>query len=676
MLSPDGSTCPENENSTDCLLRVLLQAFGNQTTTEAGKFNWDPITFGFTVPIAFIAALFALIAVFQAVLSAGPGRRKSNRNAIGNWSEYTTRQWSWTEMTSLSIARTPILRRSRLLQLLEEQSRPKKRVLKKASSKNTGSYSGVAATWLLLLEEAGMLSLPYNKDEDMQLTQCDYLPGDLRATPAYAEVGCIIAMTAVVGVASIEFDPQSAYPIIIGDGFQFDFRQHPALGIVGAFSPGKGNTNMLQIDKRNQTRLALQHAHGELHGGFCGAGEKIVVNAIKETHPCDDFCTQHRSETCHKPKHQAPCQHDRLFSGHDQHRLAWLMTSAAPTDVPLIFPSGSTIASNVLTILALHSRFWRAPRAVRLNEAEPSILPSSRVTWRVAELNTAEMTDTPYLMEVLHSTKALKREGLYERARAADFGETELYEESVLVAYYDVFQACLRLLYSLEGFQSWFSTLSDWEKKPFRILVLLQLKQIDQCFHSLPRQDVLCETLALYASASTLLNAKKAISEGTFDFTIMSDESSAEVASTPPAPTEIIAQNLVMLQTLADFARQYLGNVVSDNPDTPPGIEVPDLTNGPPRSQLYCLTGRRVIFDRFGPETLAALFSNVMHVVNQCLNEDDRERHRDSERPTDEIPIKRMLIWRCLLMAVLFLTAPDNSKMLASGLWNHVIPII
>lgn len=80
----DDSTCPENENSTDCLLRVLVKSLKDQSSADDGKFDWDPITFGFTVPVGIIAAFFGLVTIFQAVLTVGPGRRKSNRNAIGS----------------------------------------------------------------------------------------------------------------------------------------------------------------------------------------------------------------------------------------------------------------------------------------------------------------------------------------------------------------------------------------------------------------------------------------------------------------------------------------------------------------------------------------------------------------------------------------------------------------
>jgi hypothetical protein len=58
------ATCPENENATECLLRALLQFNENQANFQAAKFDWDPITFAFTVPIVILAAVFALVTNF------------------------------------------------------------------------------------------------------------------------------------------------------------------------------------------------------------------------------------------------------------------------------------------------------------------------------------------------------------------------------------------------------------------------------------------------------------------------------------------------------------------------------------------------------------------------------------------------------------------------------------
>jgi hypothetical protein len=95
MSDDTGSSCPEEGNSTDCLLRLVLRTLEARSAAEDGKFDWDPITFAFTVPISIFAATFALITIYQAILAAGPGRRKSNRRAIGGWADETRKEWNW-----------------------------------------------------------------------------------------------------------------------------------------------------------------------------------------------------------------------------------------------------------------------------------------------------------------------------------------------------------------------------------------------------------------------------------------------------------------------------------------------------------------------------------------------------------------------------------------------------
>ncbi|RYP42602.1 hypothetical protein DL767_000126 [Monosporascus sp. MG133] len=516
-MSADGSTCPENENSTDCLLRALLKVLDKQANAENGAFDWDPITFGFTVPIGIIAALFALVTVFQAVLAAGPGRRKSNRNAIGEWSHYT---------------RPPL-----------EQAA--KEPVEGRAAEKTGNQNAiddeVAATWWSLLNEVDLRWL-FREDAHMTNTQCDYLPDDLRAAPAYAEVGCIVAMTAVAGAVSFKSEGQSAYPIIIGDGFQFDFRQHPTLGTVGAFSRygdvdrgrrpvpiGRGRS---PVPRPEQTLLALRHAQGDVKGGFCGFHDGKFINAIRQTDPGSIIENGHNDRGCSAADRVALCRCNTLYDRPDDHHLLWLITAAVPEEVPVIFPSGSTISPNLLTMLALNSRFWRAPRQTRLNETEPSILGQSQIKWYpTAKPHAVEDEHIRHVSALLISTK---ERSLYKRPDGIDVGVENLDRDDIIVAYNDVFKACLRLLYSLEDFQSWFTTLNDLTKQYLRILVLLQLRQVDKWFKWLPSQLVIFKAVTLYLNTLTLLDAEAAITEDTFGFSHSQEGSTV-------SPEEVLA---------------------------------------------------------------------------------------------------------------------------------------
>jgi len=75
----------------------------------------------------------------------------------------------------------------------------------------------------------------YRVSEHVEVTTADYLTDDLLAVPAYVDVGFIVAAAAAAGAHTFQLatsrdSNQSLYPIIMGGGFQFDFRQHSTRG--------------------------------------------------------------------------------------------------------------------------------------------------------------------------------------------------------------------------------------------------------------------------------------------------------------------------------------------------------------------------------------------------------------------------------------------------------------
>lgn len=105
----DVSQCPENSNSTDCLLRSLLEFLTEYREAENAAVDWDPINFAFTLLIGIIAVLFALATIIQAIFTAGKGRRRTSHLAIGRWSAETKRKWDWSEMNFQFTVTTPVL---------------------------------------------------------------------------------------------------------------------------------------------------------------------------------------------------------------------------------------------------------------------------------------------------------------------------------------------------------------------------------------------------------------------------------------------------------------------------------------------------------------------------------------------------------------------------------------
>ncbi|KAL3293170.1 hypothetical protein RB213_002728 [Colletotrichum asianum] len=324
-MIPDGSSCSEDSNSTDCLLRTLLQFLSEQHRQEDAQTNWDPITFWFTVPVGVLATVFAITMILQAVFAAAKGRRKTNERAIGRWSRKTKKGWSWSEMGFEVTARTPILRTGTLLEhIMARQSifegvDPGSRTLddsvntmskdETVGSENQrwSSYSDLAysttrarswfrsvsentsaAAWIGLFAEIGLDRVELNlvdMGNGLRSVTADYLPDDIVAAPAYAELGIIVSLLATTGVSFGAVDESSRYPTIVGRGFQFDFRQHPILGVVGAYSRHERKDKRTATPDLKAIRMALLNGNGIIHtaGGLLLARDESEYGSIYTT---------------------------------------------------------------------------------------------------------------------------------------------------------------------------------------------------------------------------------------------------------------------------------------------------------------------------------------------------------------------------------------------------------
>ena len=362
----DGTACPEDENSTDCLLRELLKTIKDKDE----EFNWDPLTFAFLVPIGLVAALFAALTIFQAILSAGSGRRRCSKIAIGRWSELTTRRWSWHDLIFLSTAKTPLLRSDSILKILNDNENVQPRPGSPEYVSTDQSPNGTsAATWLNFLKEINLEDLvPSGKDENVANTAADYIPSDLLAVPAYGEVGLTVAMAAAAGAYSWKFNSQSPYPVIIGEGFQFDFRQHPSLGTVGAFSRYVQRVKKSSVSRKYLAK-AIKHARGEIdiatlfplgervRGRLSLKEDPVSVNIVELTDFQSLLSGTHRRDACTETTRGDLCTLPWYFDRSGEH-LLWLFIVDTPERPPAIFPSGLIHVPNLLSTLALNSKFW------------------------------------------------------------------------------------------------------------------------------------------------------------------------------------------------------------------------------------------------------------------------------------------------------------------------------
>lgn len=234
------SICPDN--STECLLRSLLDA--------QPAFNWDPITFAFTAAIGIVAVAVAVTAVFQGVLAAGPGRLKASEGAIGPWSSLNKIHFDWRDFRYRTVAQVPCFRLEEYFAATaqdENEDRVQVRVKPK--------ISGHPAGWLSLLEDTSL------QDMGMPTAPCftDYLPADIAAAPAYAEVACIFILGAIAGCDFIS----SADPYVHARGGSSQVRmyEHPSLGLMISYEQFLSKPTY-RSNRKSQTFSAISEGIG------------------------------------------------------------------------------------------------------------------------------------------------------------------------------------------------------------------------------------------------------------------------------------------------------------------------------------------------------------------------------------------------------------------------------
>ncbi|PGH05250.1 hypothetical protein AJ79_06861 [Helicocarpus griseus UAMH5409] len=230
--------CPDN--STECLLRALLNAQDQNAYFEPSQYNWEPLTFAFTVAIGVLAFVIAATTVFQGVLSAAPGRLKASREAIGDFAKYTESRVNLREFRVRTKAFVPfldeqlwIIRNGRLEDRTWTPRWP--------GFQNEGQVSNVtevdeqefAGGWTTLLatfpqgQQFFQSSNPGTRTAGLLPCQTDYLPSDIQAAPAIGTIETIIMLAAFAGCDSIEM--VNGYPVAKEENLQVRFVTIPFL---------------------------------------------------------------------------------------------------------------------------------------------------------------------------------------------------------------------------------------------------------------------------------------------------------------------------------------------------------------------------------------------------------------------------------------------------------------
>jgi hypothetical protein len=703
-MSSIDSSCPEDANSTDCLLRTLLRLFDEQAKAdkaEAAKYDWDPITFGFTVPVGILAAALALVTVYLTVVVAGPGRRRSSARAIGMWSKNTRRKWDWQGPLRTTEAVTPVVTISGVSSVLKKKTAavagPSQEGAAGSQQEMTGLYQTVAglrqtvaglrqtvagliqmrekydtilgASWLDFLDKVG-LSYDELKDGERKTTAADYLPGDVLAVPAYGEVGFIITAAACAGVYSWRPGAQPPYPVIIGHDFQFDFYQHPTLSTVGAFSwygsrdPRPLPSSSQQQHKWLQMRRAFQHASGDVAVGgllpLMASTQHESVNAINRSSPESLLIAGHGDGSCGNSGW--PCSESSLFSRHDDHHLLWLLIGDSPASPPAIFPSRASRERNMLSVLALSSKLWAGAwqEQDNNNNSFRDIVPG--IQWSSNADLPPDISDSYLtylsLMLMKKSDRPHDWSGAHNRSYANVLDPVVLDDPGQVLGLPHILQASLRLLSSYKEFQAWVDGLNSLRKSVFRSLVLLQLQQLDGWLKRQGHRAVWCRATALFLTTATLLDVEKALAEKTFNLSeSYKGRLSFEQRDEHEPRSHAVARHLDLLKALEQLTDK-------DDPETPigrgvtesmvPSIRKADLQDFTSYSTSGLLQLAVMGDYPHRPLPLMALKRAVSPVLQNYRDIWGLAAPTGRAGGTIEGIIDRVLVWRCLLMAMLF----------------------
>ncbi|KAI1359277.1 hypothetical protein F5Y08DRAFT_319985 [Xylaria arbuscula] len=834
----NATSCPENANSTDCLLRLLYQRIDDQFS----DYEWDPITFGFTAATGIIAALFALFAIYQAIVAAGQGSRKCNRRAIGMWSSKTTKRWDWNELYRISTAQTPILTNIHFLDLsspTEENPGEEdgySRALRSWESSNEGDDPSImtnpeptimkvfrvllklthkqppemfevyakelriaqlhkpqpwewssrdpsVASWVAFLEELG---LDYSKLEHFPLKKqiADYLPADFLAVPAYGQVSFIVAAAAAIGAYSWDIDVRTGFPTILGRDFQFEFRQHPSFGMIGAFDQYSSGLRAPQPPTIEQVNIAIQQAVGDLRTSSYlrniwefnmrkhkrkGDQNAKLFNGIRDYsqlfwETAQKFYVDSRVHELGVCVCRFYAQPRRMP---ETHNLTWLFLVHTPARPPVIFPSRLIQNTEIFTVLALHSRFWASLEkkhqltSINRRSPLPKLVPGHeqwRDGWNGDGLLTRVVKrDVDDILATLDSEVGLLNRLILDHLSESTVNSTRILGNSATTGYLRisgaVMEGTVKFLYGAEDFKAWVRGLQHRNQQYFRILILLQLVEIERwlIMNSILdkhiEQLITCEMISLWTTSLVLLDAKVATTEGTFGF--LAPKAKQTLAWDQDFPlgcpdSDVTARHFGTLQIM----KQLLNEMREIGLDEIEGLRKLTAEHLPygamtveekvrvnlikekiseyisPSSNLMYLyptadTDQPGITYNPGVISVFQRLTNVLNTCGQNIesnkgsiqinkthkifnSQTNSQTHRDSKAFTsgpgvmqkeeaeaaqlsNESPenvglrtesIRDVLIWKYLLMGMLFLTAPDSSELIMSGVWDRVVPIM
>ncbi|KAF3012859.1 hypothetical protein E8E14_010867 [Neopestalotiopsis sp. 37M] len=683
--SNDTSYAGDGSNATEYLLSELLDVVKDKIATDESATDWDPITFAFTVPVGIfgiLATLLAFVTIVQGIFAVSPGRRKSSRRVIGKWADKRWTTFQWGELRTTTFVTTPILRADSLYDAVQKRleevrrlwehnrsgqhgeerfsiagraliSRLKKDLasiwMDRNESRASNAAAATQASWLKLLIHFQLDNIDFDH-QDLEITATDHIPDELRAVYAYTDIRTMVTLGAIAGASNLEPELGSSYPILIGTEIQIDFRQHPVLGMVAAFSRYGKQTKqtideekfLLSSDLHNRAfMVALKHSNAEVEYNSPTTNDNGPNNdgTNGPASPAMHFISAHeddRRDKRNSPNHHVRdiihgskinagscnispmCSCSENLNRATSHHLLWMFVAKTPDDDPSLFPSSYLAIRKSLTTLCLQSRFWSGARA---NQSSNDLFAASDVV---------EMPELP--------------RSFYDEFR--DFGRRQHTDHDT------VLQICLQFL----------SGKNDSVRRGQQLnlaAIRSLLRNLDSILGTVPKLVVGCRRMQLFLTTLILRAISCGIEDGSFRKSTPSPQGTSLMKDVHDVDGTIMKEHLDDLMQLDMFLS--LGEVQCAT-KMPSNFHVATFT-----SELHAEA--RTILGR------------LQTVIEQCAavaGSLPGKGKKDADIParTAFEVIDDIIIWRTILIGVLFCSAPDNSKMFQSAVWNHIIPLL
>ncbi|KAF7517330.1 hypothetical protein G7054_g13846 [Neopestalotiopsis clavispora] len=698
MASNDSSSNTDCNNATEYLLSELLEVVKENIADNNAQTDWDPITFAFTVPVGIfgiLATFLALVTIIQGILAASPGRRKSSHHVIGKWAKTRKTTFNWDELRTMTFVETPVLRAEVLFKaLIRRNERKGKKVSLTATAKEIFApqipydafmkpkkrkeQMATKANWVRLMDYFNLGKIQFGAS-DLELTATDHIPDELRAVYAYTDVRTMIALGAVAKAISLEPEAGSSYPILVGDEIQIEFRQHPVLGTVAAFSNygterrrgrpvfPSGSVNYESFiyglgrhERYQQVPFALKHSNAEVEfippkvdlpqnlnssGQNEGISNNIqpqrahFIKAIgnKGTDRPVDPMRYTIQELVHGIRYPLRyCEHNQgtmclltnIWNLSEYHNLLWLFVAQVPSQAPAVFPSSAVAIRKSLTTLCLLSRFWSGDRAQqsikRLYSVQNEVKDSLFTAFR------------RYILQV----------------------ENKAYEDTIL-------QICLQFLHGRSEVMRREQRVDD-EDLIHLILVL------DTMLSTVPEAVIGCRKANLFLTTLIVREVSCGIADGSFKTSEANSDAPTPLQGSLPVSRTMMREHWYDLKQL----ELCLDKGFERCRDEMPGNFFIMTYGAASRQQVYSDDDPEAHEDDRSEARI--IFKRLQDVTKQCAEVAkavEGQPQLGAEKDITEV-IDDMIIWRTILIGILFCSAPDNSKVYQSAVWNHVVPLL